>query len=71
LLWRCCINQKDSLIINYLQFEPILVKLLLINNLAVFMQQRHCYGEMSDSRIYPSLKIRIPPYSSNSCSVKN
>jgi len=37
---RCCINQKDSLIINYLQFEPILVKLLLINNLAVFMQQR-------------------------------
>ena len=38
--WRCCINQKDSLIINYLQFEPILVKLLLINNLAVFMPQR-------------------------------
>jgi len=37
---RCCINQKDSLIINYLQFESPLLKLLLINNLAVFMPQR-------------------------------
>jgi len=38
--WRCCINQKDSLIINYLQFESTLIKFLLINNLAVFMPQR-------------------------------
>ena len=52
--WRCCINQKDSLIINYLQFEPILVKLLLINNLAVFMQQRR-----SDSKLE---SILIPIY---------
>jgi len=38
---RCGKNQKYSLIINYLQLEPPLFKFLLINNLAVFMQQRH------------------------------
>jgi len=37
---RCGINHKYSLIINYLQFDAPLLKLLLINNLAVFMPQR-------------------------------
>ncbi len=38
---RCGINHKYSLIINYLQFDAPLLKLLLINNLAVFIRQRH------------------------------
>jgi len=48
---RCCINQKYSLIINYLQFDAPLLKLLLINNLAVFMQQRLFMEYYSVSRL--------------------